>query len=196
MRGKKRKTEELIQYLNNELDSKRSEELELEIKSDQELQQLFGIMIDLQKEQSDSSWEELKQPAHALFDQLLNDIQKENQTEKPTNGILTYDSKLLPLPEGVRPAAVDTRKVKYNIGDLKLEISLYPISSDSFEMIGQVDGWNSKHPLEIVLKAGKKTITARANQFQVFRFSRIEILKYKLTIISDSRTIGVIEIEL
>ena len=61
----------------------------------------------------------------------------------------------MPLPEGVRPAAVSTRRLKYRIGEDILEISLHPVSPASYELIGQLSGQEPGRILDIQFKSGK-----------------------------------------
>ncbi|MEW5925437.1 MAG: hypothetical protein AB1746_15760, partial [Candidatus Zixiibacteriota bacterium] len=101
-----------------------------------------------------------------------------------------------PLPEGVRPAAVDCRRLKFKIGDYDLEISMYPISTDSREIIGQVHQARFDKPLEVRLKSGRTSFSVTADRFNLFRFERVPVAEYKMTLISDGQTIGIVDLAL
>jgi len=112
----------------------------------------------------------------------VRDLKTSGTSDDNRHGLLTFDSGLLPLPAGVRPATVDSRRLKYTAGEHQLEISMYPASPGTLEIIGQVSGYASGTILEVRLEGERRKFTAESNQFQVFHFVRIPAAEYSLSI--------------
>lgn len=186
----------LVQYLKGTLSQDRRDEFERILESDPELKKTAGFVFELLDESRQVEWDKLKSPAFSTFDRLLRDFKLSEKNQDEKRGIVFYDSKYMPLPEGVRPATVDTRRVKYRIDDATLEISLYPISPGSYELIGQLSGRTTGELLEIEIKNAKTSKRITSNQFQLFRVDRLPAGKYNLKIFIDKRVIAQIEIEL
>lgn len=188
--------EQLIKFLRGQLNEEDRDEVERRLAEDPALHRLISLISELQDESDAIDWDNIQSPAHALFDRLLKDVKSSRKNEEVRRGITTFDSKFLPLPEGVRPATVDTRRIKYQVGDSQLDISLYPVSPGSYELIGQLSDLEAGETLEIELRRGHTRLSARSNEFQLFLFPRVPSGIYQLHIKSAGKVIAEVDIEL
>ena len=131
-----------------------------------------------------------------LADKLVKDFETGKKHKGQPYGVTVFDSKLLPLPEGVRPAVVDTRKLKFRVSDCTLDIALYPVSPDSYELIGQIAGGEAKDRFRVTLSARKNRYTTDTDQFQLFRFDRVFSGQYTLMIRQGRKTIAIVDLDL
>jgi hypothetical protein len=187
---------QLIKYLRGKLNDEDREEVERRLAEDPALHRLMLLMSDFRDESETIDWDILQSPAHALLDRLLKDVKASRKDDAKKRGITTFDSRLLPLPEGIRPATVETRRLKYQLGDSQLDISLYPISPGSYELIGQLSGLNTGEVLDIQLCRGQTKLSARSNEFQLFLFPRVPTGSYQIQIEVGGKVIGMADIEL
>ncbi|MBD3219091.1 MAG: hypothetical protein GF310_12520 [candidate division Zixibacteria bacterium] len=196
MPEKNDKYELLTDYLKGRLsgdDKKRFENL---LGEDSELRRTADYVADLMRESDDIEWDKFKDPAHSVFRSLLKDYKSAQKKEDSKQGIIFFDSGNMPLPEGVRPATVNTRRLKYRIGADILEISLHPVSPASYELIGHLSGQKPGRILEIEFISGKSIKKVKSNKFQLFRLARIESGSYKIKISDGEEVIAKIDIEL
>ncbi len=187
---------QLADYLRGSLGDEEKKALERQIADDPHLQKLIRMMSELREESASIEWDKIQQPVHGMFGRLLRDFKHAARDKNARRGIRTYDSKYLPLPEDVRPAIVNTRRVRYQIGEADLEISLYPISPGSYELIGQLTGQESGEILKVELSHGKDKQLTSSNQFQLFRFERVAVGAQTLKIKRKGRIIALVDIEL
>ncbi len=193
--GKKEKNiEKLADDLLKRLSDKEREELAEKLDSDQDLAELKSLVGDTDSAAL-SEWEKLRQSAHSLLKGMLKDTREAGKNPRQERGIVTYDSQMLPLPDGVRPALVDTRRVRYQVGDQRLELSLYPVSPKSYELIGQLSVTVGTKEIKIELSGGQRKITAQADQFGVFHIERLPGGKYHLKII-QGESLAVVDLEI
>ena len=196
MPGKDEKYDLLIKYIKGELSEDQIREFEKTLQTDPELKDTAGFLADLTAEDRQIEWDRLKTPAFSTFDQMLKDIKISRRKSEKKRGVTVFDSKLMPPPEGVRPATVDTRRIKYRIGEDVLEISLYPVSPESYELIGQLSGQEQGVRLEIEIMNSKTSKIIKSNEFQLFRVDRLAAGQYKLKIKNGKQIIAQIDIEL
>ena len=186
----------LIGYLKGGLSRRDKRKAGAMIKSDKDTKELYPVVRELYLNGQGTNWNQVQQAAFKLSARLFKDFLKSRKKRGPAYGITVFDSGILPLPEGVRPATVDTRRVKYRVGDMFLEVSLYPVSIGSYEIIGQISGMEGEAALEVVLKSAGTTFAADTDQFNVFRFPRIPVGKYFLYLVSGNKKIGSVTVEL
>ena len=186
----------MLNYLKGNLAAGERREIEKMIGVDRELTGLFSIVKRLFLEGQKANWKQLQSSTLKLADRLFTDYQKSVKNPKIHHGITMFDSMMLPLPAGVRPATIDKRRLKYKIGEMDLDISLYPISSSSYEMIGQIFDLEADSELTVRLKSGKREYRVNADQFNLFRFVRIPVAKYVMDLLSGRNRIGTVELEL
>lgn len=196
MREKEKQLEQLIDFVEGRLDPEESSSIKAQIENDPVLQKMMAVIKGLRDEVDQIDWQKMQTPSHALFDRLLKDVKSQKGATGERRGITVFDSGLLPLPEGVRASGVDTRRLKYLIGDAQLEISIYPISPGSYELIGQISKPEQIKSLSVELCGGKSTIKTKANQFNLFRFPRVPVGAYNLKLFEGRSTIGIINFEL
>ncbi len=196
MDDKKKQLELLIDYVRGRLSPEESSSMKAQVEDDPVLQKMVAVLSGLRDEVDQIEWQKMQNPSHALFDRLLKDVKSRKGKTGPKRGVTIFDSGLLPLPDGVRPAEVDTRRLKYLIGEAQLEISIYPISPGSYELIGQISNLEEIKSLSIELRRGKSKLSAEANQFNLFRFPRVPAGAYHLNFRDGRTVIGKIELEL
>jgi hypothetical protein len=191
MGDKKIQFDRLIDYARGRLDPDERIVIEKNIEQDPILKKMVEVITGMKTESDRSDWAKLEKPSHDLVDRMLHDIKKRKTRGNEKTGINIYDSGLLPLPEGVRPAEVDTRRLKYLIDEAQIELSIYPISPKSFELIGRISGIEPDRPLTVELRSGKKKRNKiEANEFNLFRYPRISSGAYDLVILDGCAVVG------
>ena len=184
--------QELIDYIRGRLDPDKRAEIAGRIAKDPVLQRLVALLTGLQDDLHDVEWSAMKSAAHSLLGRQL----KERKGGGRRKGVTIFDSRLLPLPEGVRPATVDTRRIRYKVEDTVLEISVYPVSLNSFEVIGQLTGTEAYRSLVATMRLGRKKFTAPANEFGLFRFPRLPKGDYIMEIRAGDDPVGEFELDI
>lgn len=184
--------QELIDYIRGRLAPDKHAEIADRIGKDPILQRLVALLAGLQDDLRENDWPTMKSAAHSLLSRQL----KEKKGGERNKGITIFDSQLLPLPEGVRPALVDTRRIRYKVDQTLLEVSIYPISLNSFEIIGQMAGIESFESLTATMYLGRRKFTVEANEFGLFRFPRLPKGKYILEIRTGGDPVGQFDLDL
>ena len=190
------KLERVIAYLLGELDSAAAREVEALLSHDSELREVFSAVSELQKEGKEIDWSEIRQPINDMTSRLIEDFRRRKGAGGSDNGVLVYDSRYLPLPEGVRPATTGTRKLHYKFDNGELDISLYPISPESYEIVGQASGDQFGKEIRLRLKSGSTSFKTESDNFRLFRFERVPAKQYKLSIVSDGKATATVIIDI
>lgn len=186
----------LLDYIRGKLDPKRRRQVERDLASDTELRGFVEALRETIEEQGEIDWQALQAPAHELLKRQLQDLKASQAGGGSKQGITTFDSGLLPTPEGIRPATLETRRLRYQLEGATLELSLYPVSPGSYEIIGQLGNGPEDNQLTVVLEVDKKQFVAAANQFNLFRFPRVPARDCRLSLKRGDETIGKIDIKL
>jgi hypothetical protein len=185
----------LLDQLLDRLDPKERSAMEAELARKGILEKLLAVAADLREETRAIGWETIRGPIHALIDQMLADVKAGRGAAGVQRGVTVFDSKLIPIPEGIRPAVVDTRRVRYQIGVTQLELCLYPVSPSSCELIGQLTGREPGGALQVELRRGRTKMSVAANEFSLFRFPRVPVGRYELRLVSGPSVIGSVGLE-
>jgi hypothetical protein len=184
--------EKNIQKLADEMLEKLSdderEKLSKRLSEDPDLKELASWLGTPADKQDRQQWERLQKPAHLLLESMLRDTRSGGKHPKKMQGVLTYDSSLLPLPEGVRSAAVGTRRLHYQVGEGRVGLSLYPVSMTSYELIGQIEGVTPAKVSKVELAIAGRRLYAEADAHGVFRFPRIPAGKCRIKMTYDKQT--------
>lgn len=178
MPSRKELMERLQRYLDEQMDPEEKALFEKQLEDDPELRRMLHLRRALARETAENG--DLRQAAKGLINRFVKDLRRSKETGQ--RAFLTFDSGLLPSPVGIRPASIDTRRLKYAADDIRLEISIYPASPGSFEVIGQVEGYPPGVTLNITLARGRTLLRESANPFQVFHFARVPKGDYALTV--------------
>jgi len=186
----------LEKYIREELPESDREKVKKLIVSDPKIAGLYNTLKTLEDEKDASGWPQIRDSALNLSTRLFDDFRKKNLKNEVDYGVTVFDSKVLPLPDGGRPAIIDARRLKYIIGRIRLELSLYPVSAASYEIVGQMSGLTDCPAVRVVLKSNKATLTAIADQFHLFRFSRVPVRKYSLLIMNENKRIGLVKLDI
>ncbi len=134
--------------------------------------------------------------AEALCMRQLKEYMDSRKPKHPAIGVVLFDSLLMPLPQGVRPATVDTRRLKYQLPEGVLEMSLYPVTTEYYEMIGQLRKISPETVPQVTLHYGQKKIRTEANDVNLFHFPRIPAGACRLEIKSGKTTLARISLEI
>ncbi len=181
----KKKIEQLIlDYLQGRLDPKREKEVQTRIENDPEAAALFQLVRAMKNQAVPDR--DLQTAVKRLIDRFVGDLKKQ-QTDSPNHGLLTFDSGLMPLPAGIRPATIDSRRLRYAAGDIELELSMYPASPETYEIIGQVSGYEKGTALDVAMRSSRRSFREKSNPFQVFHFVRVPAGIYTLTVVDPDR---------
>jgi hypothetical protein len=111
-------------------------------------------------------------------------------------GVVTFDSRDLPLPHGVRPAQVTTARLTYQLGDRQVILMTTPVSPNSSELIGQIHHEKRSGQYTIRLKAAGRTLTVYSDKHGLFRFARVPHGRLKLIITGEPHRPGELTLEL
>ncbi len=188
--------DKLFRYVRGELSETERKQVEKRLASDTELTELLALITDLHQQRQTTSWDELYKPAHKLLQRLLQDTRKNTSEDEPVHGITIFDSNLLPQPEEIRPAIMNSRRLKYSVGDWQLTVTIYPSSPDSCELIGQLEGYQESAPLIVKLISKRMKSVIRANEFHIFRFDRAPLVPFTLQFESGGQVLAIVDIGL
>ena len=94
-------------------------------------------------------------------------------------GRLFYDSRVIPLPAGIRPSLMSERRLKYIVDAGVLELSVVPVFPGRFAMTGRLEGYGPDEKISARL-IGRRTLRADTDEFGFFSFAAIDPGKYKL----------------
>ncbi|MHA1974402.1 MAG: hypothetical protein ACTSW1_15495 [Candidatus Hodarchaeales archaeon] len=186
----------LLAYLSNELNDQERDRFEAELHDSAELRELLEITRTHLDKDFKENYPELKKPSRNLVHQIYVDLFKGVKVKYEKKGVITFDSKLLPLPSGVRPATVTTRRLRFNNEQISLELSLYPITSASYQMIGQVMCSKSDRNYNILLHSTKNKQRCVTNEFNIFQIDRVPLGKCKMQVCEELKAIMVVDLEL
>ncbi len=196
MNSERDRVDLLMRYLEGELSPDESNRIEALLKADPALRRLHDFLISRSGSERNPAQYELQNAARELSARMFRDWRRERSQTDPPRGLPVYDSKNLPIPEGVRPAVVDTRRLKYKTDDVELELSLYPVAMNAYELVGQINGPNVACPCRIKLESKAKTVTVDGDEFCLFHVPRLPITSYTLTVLADDRPVAVVDIDL
>ena len=196
MDNDERQFNRLIDFVQNRLNEEEAKALREQIAADPRLQEIVKMLSSLTKEGKQTGWQKLRDPAHLLLERLLHDARSSSKRPAQNRGIVTFDSQLLPLPEGVRPATVESRRLRYRVGEDSLELSLYPVSMSSYEVIGQLISELNYSSLRAEIRSGKTRLVVEANQFGVFRFPRVQSGACTMKIFNKNAAVATLELEI
>ncbi len=185
----------LSRFLTGDLPTDRAADIDRLIKSDPEWAAAYRLLRQLQSTGQNldaATVESMSELARRLF----SDFKRRQDQHDDRFAIRVFDSQVLPVPDGVRPASVDTRRLRYRLDHLQLELSLYPLTPESYELIGQLEGLESSEPVTIRLEQGRRHTSVKTDQFHLFRFERVETGSCRLVLQSANGVIGFIHLDL
>jgi len=190
------KFSKLAEYLRGTLAESERLQLEDELRRDPDLAELLRFLQDLRRENAEAEWDILKASAHSLVARQLKELKNMQGAAGEIRGVTVFDSQLMPMPEGLRPATVDTRYIRYKLGSNALELALYPVSPDSFEMIGQLVGFEKIEACEVEARGESNNMMATVNGVGIFRLARVARGVYQLVISCAGRRLATVDMEL
>ncbi len=189
------RVEELTALLRGSLKEKQKKALLNELKEDTELSGIFDLLKKV-SEIAPNGTNPLHTASKKLSKTLYKDFIKKQVSPDKQFGVQIFDSSLLPLPKGVRPAAVDTRLLKYQLGKAVVELTVYPVTVDSVEIIGQISGLKKDQKLSVTAETKSKRQKTDIDEFCLFRFERVVSGDCRLLFSSENKKEGIIELSL
>jgi hypothetical protein len=196
MDNNEREFADIINYIRGKLRPERASKIRAQLRNSPVLQRLADAIRSSRTETVTDDWKALKSAAHALLDRQLRECRRRQEKEVLQSGVTIFDSRLLPIPEGIRPATVDTRHVRYQIGGDFLDLSFYPVSIESFEVIGRFTGAPTGSSYMATLNQKTKKYSTAANELGLFRFPRISRGEYVLEITDGVDIIGTVDFDI
>ncbi len=172
MSTKRNEIEQLLAYVRGQLSETEAEEIRALLNRDPELADLKQLLERLEEEAAGLPAPELTPAVRALADRLMRGYSRNRQSHDREIGVVLFDSRDLPLPEGVRPAVVDGRRLRGRIGEREVMLSVYPVSAESFEVIGQIEYEPETVPPRVSLR-GRRRRRATVDRHGVFRFASV-----------------------
>ena len=163
---------------------------------DPALRRLIDFITALKDEARDIDWEQIQDSVHGLIERQLQQLKKTRGKSKRKQGIIVFDSQLLPLPQGVRPATVSARRLKFLIDDEALEMALYPISINSYEIIGQLPAAMVREGRTLDLRGRSEKYSCPVNDMGIFRFPRVSTGEYKMLIRGKRAIVAEVNLEI
>lgn len=190
------KLAELLRYIGDDLSASERLRLESELRRSSELRNCLERIRVLSSALMSDDYPGLKESTRLLQKRVLEQVRDRLSTANRKKGVATYDSMLLPLPTGVRPATVSTRQLRFTNDEAELVMSLYPVTSASYQLIGQVSAPGRSSRLMIGLQSGRSRFRVQSNDFQVFRIDRVPAGEFKLSVYDGEELIMSVELEL
>ncbi len=186
----------LLEFSRGKLSAVRRKQLQARLQTDRNLAELQSLIDELLARSKDLDWTTLRGAVLDIAGRLFEDYRNAQRRRDKAYGIRIFDSSALPLPEGVRPAAVDTRRIKYRLDVYTVNLSFYPVSPDSYEMIGQVSWAPEGTVFEVTLQAKGFRKSVQTDKYQLFRFEQVPAAACRLTFRLHRKVAGRIDIEL
>lgn len=103
---------------------------------------------------------------------------------------LYYDSRAIPLPEGIRPSLLSERRMKFAAGKGRIELSIVPVFPGRFEITGRFENAGSSQPQTVRLK-GRQMFNTRTDTYGFFSFAAVNPGTYQLHIGSHKQEVVV-----
>lgn len=172
----------IMDYLCGKLDKDQACEFEKQLEKDLKLKDQYLLVKHLKNEAHEINWSEVDDAARAISTDLIEDFFKSEAASEEKRAIKVYDSKVLPLPEGVRPAVMDYRHMKFRCEEMSLNVTLYPISADDYEIMGRLLGYPKGKELDVELRIGRSILRTRTDTFYLFRFQKVPARDCSLTL--------------
>jgi len=137
--------------------------------------------------------EHLQEMAQRIFRQYQAGARKARPGKAWAVCIL--DSLWRPLPAGVRPAVVDTRRLLYVTDGYEIDIETNPASSGHYSLLGHIT--RAGKPVQaapVTTIIGRKKRQAQTDDLGVFSFHDLPLGEISLTITSGEDTVEVPQI--
>lgn len=186
--------DQLLRFQRNELPPEEMTAIADRLSKEPELRELLGLVTKLDTRTGREAESELNRAASALADRIYQDYLLRGRGSRIPVGVTIFDSKLLPIPAGVRPATVDTRQLRFQLADTEVILMLYPVAPDSYEIMGQIGEDFATGAITLELNKRGFTAAATVDEFGLFRFDRVPLGTYRLTFSADHRAVGLIHV--
>jgi len=196
MKLDQRLTEELLSLIRGSLKGKRRRELLALVNSDKEIGETYRLLRQLVETGENLTSAGIDNALSNLSDRVFADFTQKKRHPEQKRGVLVFDSQDVPLPAGVRPATVDTRRLRFQLETGEMELSLYPVSFNSYEVLGRLTGVAAEGDIQLTAKSAHSERKAAADHFGLFRFDKLPVGRYTIVVAGADVLLGTIEFEL
>ncbi len=185
----------LLKYFKSELNDEDIRKVEKLLDSNKEFRRMYNVIKSLGVDCLPDDLTDLSPSLRQMSLNMFREYKKTDKDKTVTRGLPIFDSDVLPLPDGVRPSITNSRRLKYKFDDMEMELSLYPVSLYSYEMIGQISGSADKdHQIELVGNNFKRETAT--DELQMFVFAKIPAMKYRINILSGKKLKAFVNLDL
>ena len=135
-------------------------------------------------------------PASAdLAGSIFRSFKDDRWAKDQSTAHLYFDSRAVPLPEGVRASLSSQYRLKYQTGGGQVELSVSPVYPGRFELTGRYEGEIESEPVAVRLK-GRKTLNGHFDRYGFFSFPAVNPGVYSLSFQTSSGPVVISRLEL
>ena len=194
MKNNEQKYELLLKFVRSELDKKESDKVKKMLDSDREFRKMYDVLKNYGADRLKDNIAELMPSLRQISINMFREYHKPGREDNIERGLPIFDSRVMPIPQGVRPSVTNSRRLKYKFKGMELEVSLYPISLYSYELIGQFSGVEGKN-YQIELVGKKFRQTSQTDELCMFTFARIPSNEYQINVSKDGEVLAVVDLK-
>lgn len=194
MKKNEQKYELLLKFVRSELDMEESNKVRKMLDSDKEFRKMYDVLKNYDADRLKDNIAELMPSLRQISINMFREYHKPGREDNIERGLPIFDSRVMPIPQGVRPSVTNSRRLKYKFREMELEVSLYPVSLYSYELIGQfsgVEGINYK--IELVSKKFRQT--TQTDELCMFTFARIPSNEYQINVSENGEVLAVVDLK-
>ena len=194
MKKNDQKYELLLKYIRSELDKEESLNVKKMLNSDREFRKMYDVLKNYGTDRLKGHLADLIPSLRQISINMFREYHKPGREDNIERGLPIFDSRVMPIPEGVRPSVTNSRRLKYKFRGMELEVSLYAISLYSYELIGQFSGVEGKN-YQIELVGKKFRQTTQTDELCMFTFARIPSNEYQINISENQEVLAVVDLK-
>ncbi|MEE9442181.1 MAG: hypothetical protein V3V99_05895 [candidate division Zixibacteria bacterium] len=135
-----------------------------------------------------------RQPAIDMANAIFDNYRKRNKKSKIARARLFFDSRYVPLPEGLRRSMISERRMRYVFDSGLIELAILPVFPGKFELTGKIDR-ESIISIRAQLR-GRKIYNSRIDANGFFSFAVVNPGQYSLYLTWDKTKTMVDTLEL
>lgn len=126
---------------------------------------------------------------------IFRGLKADGRTESRSTAHLYFDSRSVPLPEGVRSSLSSQYRLKYQTDTGQVELSVVPVYPGRFELTGRFEGEVPGETVEVRLK-GRKTLRGQFDRYGFFSFPEVNPGVYSLSFQTSTGPVVISHLEL
>jgi hypothetical protein len=106
-------------------------------------------------------------------------VRTRQRAKSRRHAVLYYDSRIVPLPDGIRPSLMSERRLRYHTDAGNIELSISPVFPGRFQITGRLDG-DIAGRIDAVHLHGRKSYQTVTDEYGFFCFSTVNPGGYAL----------------